>query len=152
MCAPMIGAAVSAIGSLASGMAQASMSKYNAKVAKLNADAAVREGMAQAGATRDEFATVQGQQRAGLAKAGVDVNSGTAAILQTETVRREEHAAATDIWRGRSEQTKYLNQETLLKAEAKAQKTGAIIGAFSNLIGGIPTGGGSGSLKLGVRV
>lgn len=145
----MIGAAVSAIGSLASGMAQASMSKYNAKVAKLNAEAAIREGMAQAGATRDEFATVQGQQRAALAKGGVDINQGTAAVIQTETIRREEHAAATDIWRGRTEQVKYENQAKLLKAEAKAQKTGAIIGAFSNLIGGIPTGGSSGALSLG---
>lgn len=150
MCAPMLGAVVSAVGGLASGMAQASMTKYNAKVAKLNAEAAMREGLAQAGATRDEFATVAGQQRAGLAKAGVDINQGTAAILQTETMRREEHAAATDIWRGRTEQVKYENQAKLLKAEAKAQKTGAIIGAFSSLIGGIPTGGGSGALKLGV--
>lgn len=137
------------MGTLASGMAQSAMSKYNARVAKLNADAAIREGLAQAGATRDEFATVGGQQRAGLAKAGVDINSGTAAVIQQETVRREEHAAATDIWRGRTEQVKYENQATLLKAEAKAQKTGAIIGAFSNLIGGLPSSK-SGALSLGV--
>lgn len=154
MCGPMfglVGAGISAIGQLSAGMADAAMSKYNAKVAKLNAAAAIREGMAQAGATRDEFAAVEGQQRAGLAKAGVDINSGTAAVLQTETIRREEHAAATDIWRGRTEQVKFKNQETLLKAEAKAKKTGAIIGAFSTFANSVGQGI-SGSMGAGKPV
>lgn len=150
MCIPLVGAGISAIGTFASGMAQSAMSKYNAKVAKLNADAAIREGIAQSGATRDEFATVAGQQQATLAKSGVDINQGTAALIGTETMRREEHAAATDIWRGRTEQVKFQNQAKLLKAEAKAQRTGAIIGAFSSFASGMQGSVGK-ALKLGAK-
>lgn len=139
----VVGGVISAIGTYASGMASSAMSKYNAKVAKINARAAIREGMAQSYATRDQFAEEAGKQRAALAKSGVDINSGTAALLQTETMRREEHAAATDIWRGRTEQVRYLNEEKLLKAEAKAQKQGAMIGALSGLAGAL------GNVKIG---
>jgi hypothetical protein len=155
MCGPLIGiagAAISAFGSIAAGMAQKQVADYNAKVAEINAAAAVREGLAQAGATRDEFQDVAGSQRAALAKSGVDINSGTAAVLGLETQRREETAASIDIWRGRTEQTKYMNQSEVYKAEGKAARTAGFIGAASSLVGAVSGLGGLGAgspLKLG---
>ena len=143
----MIGGVISAIGSVAAGQAQASVAEYNAKVASLNAAAAYREGLAQAGATRDQFTDVAGQQRASLAKAGVDINSGTSAILGLETKRREETAAAVDIWRGATEQTKYLNQAGAYKAEASAARLSGMIGGFTSLIGGMSGFGQQGAGK-----
>ncbi len=155
MCGPaigIIGAVVSAAGSVMAGMAQQQVANYNAEVAKLNAAASVREGFAQAGATRDQFAEVAGTQRAALAKSGVDVNAGTSAVLGLETQRREEVAAAVDIWRGRSEGVKYENQAEVYKAEGRAAMMGGVIGAASSLVSGISGLGGMGqgqSLKLG---
>lgn len=155
MAVGLIGAAVSAAGSVMAGMAQQQVANYNAKVSEINAEAATREGVAQSGATRDQFAEVAGKQRASLAKSGVDINSGTAAMLGLETQRREEVASAVDIWRGRTEATDYKNQAGSYKAAGKAAMMGGVIGAASSLVGGLSgmTGlGGIGqgsALKLG---
>jgi hypothetical protein len=151
MVAGLIGAGISAAGAIAGGMAQKQMADYQAKVADINAESAVRESFAQAGATRDQYQEVAGSQRAALAKSGVDINSGTSATLGLELQRREEVAAAVDIWRGRTEATKFKNQAEAAKAEGKAAMTAGLIGGASSLIGGIANmGGGSfGSLKLG---
>lgn len=149
MCGPFIGAAIGAIGSLASGAMGMMQANYQAKVAKYNAEAAMREGFAQAGATRDEYRTVKGQQAVALAKAGVDVNSGTAAVLGLETQRREEVAAAVDIWRGRTEATRWNNQAKAAKAEGRAAMFGGVLGAVSGVVGGIGGLGQGQPLKLG---
>ncbi len=149
MCAPMIGAAVGAIGSVMSGVMAQQSANYQAKVAEINAEAAMREGYAQAGATRDQFREVKGQQVAALAKSGVDINSGSATVLGLETQRREEVAAAVDIWRGKTEQVKYKNQAAIAKAEGKAAMIGGIIGGVSSLVGGMQGAGQGSALKLG---
>ena len=132
-----------------SGMAQGQVADYNAKVAEINAEAAVREGFAQSGATRDQFAEVKGAQTAALAKSGVDINAGTSATLGLETQRREEVAAAVDIWRGRTEQTKYKNQAEVFRAEAKSARMAGMIGAASSLIGGLSGLGQGSPMSLG---
>lgn len=126
MCAPAIGAAIGAIGSVVGGIMAQQQANYQAKVAEINATSAYQEGVAQAGATRDQFAEVKGAQVAALAKSGVDINSGTSQVLALETQRREEVAAAVDIWRGRTEQTKWLNQAKVAKAEGKAALVGGM--------------------------
>jgi hypothetical protein len=145
----LIGAGISAMGSVMSGMAQQQVANYNAEVARANAEAAVREGFAQSGATRDQFSEVKGAQAAALAKSGVDVNAGTSAVLGLETQRREETAAAVDIWRGRTEQTKYKNQAETYKAEGKAAMMIGVIGAASSLVGGLSGMGQGAPLQLG---
>lgn len=131
----MLGAAIGAVGSIVSAVAQKQVADYNAKVSQMNAAAAVREGFAQAGATRDQYDQVRGTQVAQLAKSGVDVASGTATVLALETQRRAETAAAVDIWKGRSEQTKYLNQADLQKAEGRSALIGGFINAGASLVG-----------------
>lgn len=149
MCVPVLGAAIGAIGSVMSGIAGMQAANYQAEVAKINAELAMREGLAQAGATRDQYEEVKGAQRAALAKSGVDVTAGTSAILAIETQRREEAAAAVDIWRGRVEETKYLNQAKAAKAEGRAAMIGGIIGGISGLVGGMQGSGQGSPLKLG---
>ena len=90
MCAPAIGAAIGAIGSVVGGIMAQQQANYQAKVAEINATSAYQEGVAQAGATRDQFAEVKGAQVAALAKSGVDINSGASRVLALEAQRREE--------------------------------------------------------------
>lgn len=144
--AAMIGPAVSAAGSIASGMAQASVANYNAQVAKMNANAAVQEGFYNSGTARDQYQEVAGAQRAALGKAGVVIDSGTAALLQVENQRREEVAAGLDIWRGRTQATAYNNQAAQFKAEGSAAKTAGFIGGLTSIVGGLSK---AGSLPFG---
>jgi len=148
MCA-MVGAMVGMLGSVMQGMAGKQMADYEAKVAKINAEAAIREAFAQSGATRDQFSEARGEQTAALAKSGVDINTGTAATLGLETQRREEHAAAVDIWKGRTEQTKFKNIAEAKKAEGKAAMMGGIIGGISSLVGGLSGMGQGKALSAG---
>lgn len=145
----MLGAVIGAVGSVVGGIMGMQQANYQAKVAKINAQSAMQEGLAQAGATRDQFADVKGAQVAALAKSGVDVNAGTSQVLALETQRREEVAAAVDIWRGRTEQTKWLNQAKAAKAEGKAALIGGILGGVSGLVGGMGSMGQGSPLKLG---
>ena len=149
--AAMIGPAISAAGSIAGGMAQSAVANYNARVARMNAEAANREGFYNAGTTRDQFQEVAGAQRASLANAGVVIDAGSAAILATENQLREEVAASLDIWRGRTQATAYQNQAAQFKAEGAAARTAGFIGAATSLVGGMSGAkglpfGGAGSL------
>ena len=144
MCGPMIGpalaiagAGMSAASSVMGGAAQKQMADYQAKVAKINANAAIAEGFAQSGMTRDQYQEVASKQRANLAKAGVRLDSGSAVALAFETQRREEVAAAVDIWKGRSEATKFRNAAAGFKAEGKAAQTAGIMQGATSLIRGV---------------
>lgn len=145
----MLGAAVGAIGSVVSGVMAMQQANYQAEVAKINAQTAVQEGNARAGATRDEYGEVASAQRVALAKAGVDINAGTSAALGLETQRRTEHAAAVEIWKGQTERTKWLNEAAAAKAEGKAALIGGVIGGVSGLVGGIQPGQSGSPLRLG---
>lgn len=149
MCLPLaiIGAGVSAAGSVLGGVMAQQQANYAADAAKANAQAANQQGYAQAGAVRDQYSEVAAKQRAQLAAAGVDVNSGSAGMLALETQTRTERAAATQIWQGRSEATAYRNQAAVDKAQGKAAMIGGVIGGVSSILGGISgipgIGGGS---------
>lgn len=142
----LVGAGVSAAGSIAGGMAQSAVANYNAKVANINAAAAMREGFYNAGTTRDQYQEVASAQRAAFGNAGVVANSGSAETLQFENQRREEIAAGLDIWRARTQQTAYQNQAGQFKAEGAAARTAGFIGAATSLVSGISGMAGAGQL------
>lgn len=148
MCMMALGAVVSAVGSIASGMAESSMAKYNAKVAKINADQAYREGIYKAGIVRRQYDEVASEQQAALAKSGVVLERGSPNIVAIEQGFRTEQAAGIEIWRGQTEQTKYLNEAKAYKAQAKAAKMSGFIGAIGSLVGGL-SGMGSGTSATG---
>jgi hypothetical protein len=121
-------------GHVAEGFMANSMAKYNARIAKGNAAAAVREGNAAGYQTLREFRQIEGAQKASLAKAGVDVGSGTAQQLALDTEKAKQFAYATDLWKGQSERTKYVNQAKLMRHEGRiAMATGAMRG-FTSLL------------------
>jgi hypothetical protein len=99
---PIAAAAMSAVGSLTSGMAGLQQGNYEARVA--NANAALDAGRAQdslataATENRDfyrQLSAVKGQQIASLAANGVDLSFGTPALLQEDTANKGSEDAAT---------------------------------------------------------
>jgi hypothetical protein len=133
----IIGAGVSAAGSVLGGVMAQQQANYTAKAADANAAAANQQAYAQAGAVRDQYGEVAATQRAQLAASGVDINSVTAGTLALETQKRAEQAAATQIWQGHSEATAYKNQAAVAKAEGKAALVGGIIGGVGSILGGV---------------
>jgi hypothetical protein len=146
MCVPMIGAAISAIGSIASGMAEASMAKYNEKVSKINANAAYVEGIYRGGLARTEGESVKSSQIAAMGASGADITSGSFDEMQALQTFRTEQTSGLEIWKGQTEQTKYLNEAKLYKQQAKAAKISGFIGGASSLVGGLQASIGAGGL------
>lgn len=151
----MLGGIVSAAGSIVTAMGQQSVANYNAKVSKINAEAAVLEGNYKAGITRKQYDEVAGQQQAAMAKSGIVLDVGTPQVLTTEQSFRTEQAAGIDIWQGQTEATKYRNEAKLYKAQGRMAMVSGVIGAASSLIDSMsrqnPSGGGAstGPVPLG---
>ena len=152
-----IGAGLGAGGSIMSGFAQANAAKYQATVASNNALIAEQNAQyaAGAGATQVENQELKEAQqqagvRAGLAADGVDVNSGSAAKVQTsqreigalDTSAVASHAAET-VYGYRTQAQSYDAQSALDKAEVP----GDIIGGF--LKGGSIIGSAAPNLPTG---
>jgi hypothetical protein len=87
-----VGAASSIAGGWAQSESYKAQGEYQGRMAELNARAlefeaaeAVRKGDSDANVVRRRANQILGKQRAGLAASGVDINTGTAAVVQQET-------------------------------------------------------------------
>ncbi len=161
MCVAAIGVVAGLAGSVMQGMAAQAQAKaqeqiadYNAQVAAQNAIAANMQGYAQGAATASQFDEVAGEQRAAIAKSGVDTSSVSAGVLALETEKRKRMAMETDIWRGRTEAWKYKTQQGQFEAEADAAKAAGKSAMFTSILGGLGNaiGGLSGGLGVGTSL
>lgn len=144
----IIGAGVSAAGSLAGGLAQSQEASYQAQVAQNNAQIAAENskiateaGQAQAETASMKGAAVQGQIKAAEAANGVDVNSGS--NLDVQVGQRGESKLDTDTvlnnallqsYGYRTQQEGYLSQASLDQQEATEAPIGAAIGATGSFL------------------
>ena len=158
----MAGAAVSAGGSIMSGIAQSNAANYQAQVARNNAQTAKQNATwsAEAGDAQALNKGLENRARIGAAKAaqgagGVDVNTGSAASVRagmdevgftdTETIRSN---AARQTYG-------YLTQASNFEAQAKldensgdAAMASGFVGGLSSLLSGTSSAiGNSASLK-----
>jgi len=141
MCAPaigLIGAGVSAVGSIASANAQAQGHQYNATVAKINARSERWEGQAQQEDIYEKGRRAEGTAIANTAKGGIDPGFGSAALAifgdNYETSSRDANRAYI------SAESRAVAQENKAKQEeaaAKAAKTSGQISAASSFLGGL---------------
>lgn len=158
-------AAVSAAGTISSGMAQSKAANYQAKVAQNNAKIAAQNAAytdAQgAKREREEAFKLQnliGRIKAGRAASGVNVTTGSAldtvdsaGLLGRMSISnvRDEFARQSSALRAQS--ANFLAQSDIYKAEASNAKTGAFFGAATTLLGAAAQsytsfgGGGGGS-------
>lgn len=144
-----LGAGVSALGTIAGGIAQAHQASYQAEVAKNNAQIAsenatqaTEAGQAQAEAASLKGAAVAGSIQAAQAANGIDVNSGSAVDVQ-ESQREESkldtdtvmHNAALSAYGYRTQQQNFLADAELEKSKAAEAPIGAAIGAAGSFLG-----------------
>jgi hypothetical protein len=146
--AGLVGAGVSAGGSILGGTAQGNAASYQAAVAKnnsiiadQNAAYAVEAGNAQAAATSLKGAATAGKIKAAQAANNVDVNSGSAVNVQkssrelneldTETVLNN---AELQAYGYRSAATGYQAQAGLEEMQAEEAPIGGYLSAGGNLL------------------
>ncbi|GHV34457.1 hypothetical protein FACS1894187_05040 [Synergistales bacterium] len=147
MCTVMM-TALSAASSLAQGMAaqgaakaQALSAEQNARMAEEQAKDSVKRGGREENKFRRQIAIHQGQQRAALAASGVDVDSGSAELLQDASRGEAEEDASVirfnaqrEAWGHQAQATDYRNQASAARAAGRNAMTGGVIGAGASLL------------------
>ena len=143
-----VGMIVSSVGTVAQGYA--SMQAANAQADSLEAQADIREFQARQSAQRagyksmlirEEARKVQGAQRAGLAGAGLDVNTGTPLDLAVDTAFQSGRDIAMEGYNSQLEQWGFNQEAKTLRSNADASRTqgrnamiGSVIGAAGSLL------------------
>lgn len=151
MCAPMaiglIGAAVSAAGSIAQANAQASAAEHNAQVERINARSRRWEGMREQEQISDKYSKIEGEGIAAAGKSGVDAGFGSAALtIFGEGGFSKSMDMNTSYINAESKAVAHENKAQQHDQEAKAARQAGMFGAASSLIsglGGAAKGGGS---------
>lgn len=145
----LIGSAVSAAGSMAQSNAAASQQEYNAQVAKINARTARQQGLAQSETIARKYERQGGQMVAALAKGGVDVGSGSAALVRAENDRNSWLDQNNAIWNRETEAIGNENKARDLEAQAKAQRKAGPLAAAGSFLSGLgKVTGASGGLMI----
>jgi hypothetical protein len=138
MCGPalgLIGAGVSAFGSIYSGMAQSAGYKATAKAQQMQAQSEVTAGSYESARAGERIDRMQGKQVAAYAGMGLDM-SGTPSdvIADTRTEGEMDKAAIRTNWQQKSNVSDYGAK--ISKMNAKSAMMGGIIGAGTSLASG----------------
>lgn len=149
MCLPILGAVVGAAGSIFSGMAaaaaangQAAVYKAQSLAMKYQARSEANAGSMESGIKLDEGKRLLGKQVTGLAATGIDVSSGTAGEIITDSASavNMDVAAIRHNWQDKSNLSMYNSKIAKLNAQvasnnAKMAMIGGAIGALSPIVG-----------------
>lgn len=120
----------------AKGSYEANEHAFNARIAELQGDDAIRRGEEDQQAIRLERRRMIGRQRASAASQGVDVNAGSALAAQEETAYYGELDAQTAKTNAYLEALGYKSQAIEQSGQAKMKKLAAKYGARNTLLTG----------------
>lgn len=130
------GTAVTAYGQYQAGKANQKIANYNAEVAELQAEQALKRGREDESRLRMQTRQTIGAQRAALAAMGIDLDDGTAAQIQDDTTYFGEldaltirNNAALEAWGYRTQATDYRMQGSLAASQGRSQMLGTILSA-----------------------
>lgn len=149
MCLPILGAVVSAAGSIFSGMAassayegQAAVAKAQAKAMRYQAISEANAGSYESSVKLDEGKRLLGKQVSALASTGVDVATGTPGEIITDSASaiNMDVAAIRHNWQDKSNLSMYNSKIAKLNAKvlqnnAKMAMIGGAVGALSPIVG-----------------
>lgn len=130
-----IGAAVSVVSAIGSGMAQRDSAKYNAQVAENNAIAARQQATANAEAQQRDARLRIGQMEANYASSGVSLEGSPLEILE-QSARNSEMDRLTILYGGELRAGNYGAEAQLNKSRASSAMTSGFIRAGSELMSG----------------
>lgn len=141
---------MSGLGSIATGFAQsraqenagdarAQAYEYNAAVARSNAAAAMQAAEADAKQQARENARRLGTLRTGLVAQGVEM-TGTPLLILDEEVQQGELETQKKLYKGKIQQTNYLNEANMADYAASQSRSAASNSAGSSLLSGFSKG------------
>lgn len=104
---------------------QATLYRQQAEVARLQAEEQRKLGESEAGMRRLEANKLKGEQRVAYGASGVDVNWGSAAYTQADTMAWGEHEAQKELYNYGMAGWAKDNEARILDFEARRQEAGA---------------------------
>ncbi len=116
---PIAAAAVSAAGSLVSGISQHSRAKTEAAYANTNAGLAEQQAESQASVIREKARRLSGQNRAAIGASGVDISGSFLDALADSDIDAELDAQ-TALWNGKLEAMNYGTEAKALSSRDAA--------------------------------
>lgn len=154
MCNPqaviaVIGLVVSAYGTVQQSNAQEAILDQQAEQSRADANAERGAAQVQAERIRKAGKLQRAQAQAQLAGSGVDVNEGTALVIDREIVRNSEEDAFLTIAGGEDRALRMENQALLDKMKSKSVNRAGNLGAASSVLGGAMDIGSSMGWKFG---
>jgi hypothetical protein len=132
---PIAAAAVSAAGSLVSGVSQYSQGRSEAATAKTNAGLADQQAKSQAQVIREEARRLSGQNRAAIGASGVDISGSFLDALADSDIDAELDAQ-TALWNGKLEAANQRAQAKVSRAGGASALVGGIFGAGTSALSG----------------
>lgn len=132
----LAGTAMSAVGQMNAGKAEAQAARYNAQVNEMNAAAERDKSAVEAEDFRRQNARKLASSIAARGASGVDIGSGTPLMVSEDVVREIELGASRIGHEGAAKSTAYKNQATLDRARAKNASSAGRIMAGATLLSG----------------
>lgn len=131
----MAGAAMSAVGAIQQGQAQAQAANYNANLAERNARVVAQQTTAEVGLQRQEAARTQGSLIAGYAASGVTMEGSPSDVLRASITQAklDEH---TLIYKGDLQAMGLRETATLNRFQGQTAENQSYLNAASYLVGG----------------
>ena len=121
--------------------AQARAQEANARIAQQKAHDAIERGGEDELALRRNIAQQKGHNRAAMASAGIDIDSGTAQDIQNASIQEGEHDAAAIRFNAARERWGYITQSENLLQQAAMSRANGQAAAGNALFGGILNAG-----------
>jgi hypothetical protein len=122
---PIAAAAVSAVGSVVSGVSQFSQARSQARYADANAGLAEQQAQSQATVIREKARRLSGQNRAAIGASGVDISGSFLDALADSDINAELDAQ-TALWNRKVEAENYKYGTR----QSRASGQGALMGGF----------------------
>lgn len=129
-----VGAAVSAVSSIAGGYAQRDAADYNARVAEMQAVSAEQAAAREEQNARLRLARTQGTVRARAAGAGLDIAQGSPLEILAENAREGELDALTARYSGQVEASRARSTAALERTRGQNAVTAGWMGAGAQLL------------------
>ena len=131
----VVSAGTAAYSSYAAGEAKEEAAEYNAEIAKQKSQEALQRGASEAAEKRDRARRLASTQVEGAAMSGVEVSSGTALDLLTETAGMGELDALRSVTNAQREAWGYQAQSELDLFEGRAASRAGKLNAAGTLLG-----------------
>jgi hypothetical protein len=132
----LIGTGVGAVGAIAGAQAQAAAATYKQKQEAMLSEDALKRGAQAEEAQRRKASALAGRQRAVLAASNIDIGSGSALKVQSDTATLSELDANVIQDNAKREANFHQANSDLAGMEASSARTAGVIGAFSTVLGG----------------